>query len=240
MILIQIDSLSRNELDYIALQEGIEDFETLSREELISELKDIYEEEDDSVIKPEIGDVRKRFLSGLTNTRGVEVKEEKLPGVEELPLTYADTAIHLLVKNATWLYCYWSVSPYDMAKIEERLGSVSFVLSGCVKNGTREVFEIPVNLDDSEWNIGVPHNGGECQVELVAVNKKGDREVVAVSEIIPLVSVYWLEHKNEIKENDSLMRLYLSLVTNKEGKVVKVEPITEIVNIINKEGCITK
>ncbi|MCF0238745.1 MAG: DUF4912 domain-containing protein, partial [Sphaerochaetaceae bacterium] len=45
MVLINIDTLSDSELRYIAQQENLEDWETLSRENLIEELTEIYEEE---------------------------------------------------------------------------------------------------------------------------------------------------------------------------------------------------
>ena len=47
MVLINIDSLSLNELAYIAQIEDIQGYEDMSRDELIDELKELYEEEDD-------------------------------------------------------------------------------------------------------------------------------------------------------------------------------------------------
>ena len=45
MVLIKIESLSQKELEHIALQEGVQNVSSLSRDELIETLKDIYEDE---------------------------------------------------------------------------------------------------------------------------------------------------------------------------------------------------
>ena len=47
MILIKIDSLSTQELRNIAEREGIEEYATLDRADLIQVLREIYEEDDD-------------------------------------------------------------------------------------------------------------------------------------------------------------------------------------------------
>ena len=137
MILIQIDTLSLNELQSIAEQEGIENYLDMSREELIAELKEIYDEDSDL---PGDGTlvqgVNKRFVSGLTNYRGEEADLESLPGVEELPESYNDTAIHILSKNASWVYCYWSISQLDVEKLEEKYSDFNLLLNVKI-NGER-------------------------------------------------------------------------------------------------------
>ena len=115
MVLIKIDSLSQNELEYIAQQQGIKDFDTLSREELIDELKEIYDDDYSESLSVTGENVNKRYVAGLSAYRG-DVNEElpSLPGVEKLPELYPETAIHVLNKNASWLYCYWSIAPGDL------------------------------------------------------------------------------------------------------------------------------
>ena len=72
MILVNIESLSISELRSIAEQEGIADSGTLSREELISLLEEIYEEEDEGDGE---SDPNMRYMSGLTDYRGVSIGE---------------------------------------------------------------------------------------------------------------------------------------------------------------------
>ena len=63
MVLIKIDSLSQNELEYIAQQEGIKDFDTLSREELIDELKEIYDDDYSESLSVTGENVNKRYVA---------------------------------------------------------------------------------------------------------------------------------------------------------------------------------
>ena len=153
MILIKIDSLSTKELRNIAEQEGIDDFETLTREELIDELQEFYGDDDDSTPR---GDVNRRFLYGITDYRDIDKDVQELPGVEELPLDYPSTEIHLLYKNPSWGYCYWSISPQDMQKLQER-NVTELILLVTVRNFKgKEEFEVPVSIEDRDWNSSLP------------------------------------------------------------------------------------
>ena len=62
MVLINIETLTDSELKSIACQEDIEDWESLSREELIDELESIYEDNDDSDFS---GTLRQKYVSSL-------------------------------------------------------------------------------------------------------------------------------------------------------------------------------
>ncbi len=72
MILINIDSLSTTELQYIAQQECLEDWQTLDREELIDALEEAFGEQDDEVSSAQKGGKihRNRFCNSLTDYRG--------------------------------------------------------------------------------------------------------------------------------------------------------------------------
>lgn len=243
MILINIDSLSLQELKSIAAQEGIDNYEVLGREELIDRLTEIYEDEDDGKELNAIGDVNKRFISGLVSDfRGEANEVTSLPGVEELPSVYPETSIHLLFKNASWLYCYWSVASFALTKLEEQHGPLSFLLKATIhkgKEGVDEIFDIPVSNEDMEWNIGIPTTKGYAQVVLVGIDGKGERYDLATSEKVSLIDCYWIDNPEEIGQNDALMRAYLSLITNKEGRLLAVEPVHEILGKIGEEEGLT-
>ena len=112
MVLIKIESLSRKELEHIALQEGVAQAPEMSRDELIDVLKDIYDDESGDDEQGE-ANIQRRFVTWLTDYRGDGSELTSLPGVEELPESYNETSIHVMMKNPTWLYCYWSLSPLD-------------------------------------------------------------------------------------------------------------------------------
>ena len=170
MVLIKIESLSQKELEHIAVQEGVSDAASMTREELIETLKDIYEDERDDEYSGGEDNIQRRFVTWLTDYRGDGSEITSLPGVEELPELYAETSIHVLMKNATWLYCYWSIAPLEAEKLSQEHGSFSLLLHVSVsENGqTIDSYDISIGNDDVEWNINVNSSRGEARVDLVA------------------------------------------------------------------------
>ena len=224
MILIKIDSLSTQELRNIAEREGIEEYVTLDRDDLIQVLREIYEEDDDVA---DNADVNRRFLYGITDYREIDKDVVELPGVEELPESYPCTEIHLLYKNPNWAYCYWSISPQDLARLES-MGKSELRLRVSVTKGDKsESFDIPVSLEDREWTVSLPDHGGACHVSLI-VDSEGEDLELAHSASLSLIESYWLEHPDEIAENDNLFKIYLSLLTSKEGVLAESPLVDEI------------
>ena len=232
MILVNIDSLSMSELRNIAQQEGILNIDSLSRDEIISELRDKYADDDDDRNEME-SDSNLRYLSGITDYREIDEYVPGLPGVEELPPEYPDTEIHLMLRSSTWAYCYWQLSQLDSDRIANA-GASLFLAVRIVRSGAEEFYDIPVSLSDSEWNIGIPYGDGNASVELVSETGEG-RTVLASSGSISLVDSYWLDHREEMKESDSLYRLYLSLLTTREGRIVDNPVVQDIVELFREE-----
>ena len=231
MILVNVDSLSVYELRTIAEQEGIEGAEALSREEIISLLEERYEDYRENA---DPKDLNLRYMSGLTDYRDISKYVENPPGVEELPEVYPDTEIHLIKKNGSWLYAFWSISPNDSDRLQD--GRESIVLSVTIENnGAREEYDVPVSYSDTEWNIGIPYGRGFCCVSLDAVSPDGEKTVLSVSEPEELTDSYWLSHPDEMKYSDSLYRLYLTLITTREGDLVDNPVVRDIVNLFRKE-----
>jgi len=238
MILIQIDLLSDSELQAIAEQEGIKDWSKMGRQELIDCLREIYEEDDDyGALEAEGDDFNKKFVAGLTDYRGSESEVKPLPGVGDLPEAYSDTSIHVLLKNATWLYCYWSIAPLDEEKLKQKYGDYSLLISVEIICGDKaeESFDISVSKGDSEWNINVPHKGGKCHVSLKLLSENGEAHTIASAKEFELLSFYWLEHPEEIKRNSELLRKAFSLVTTKEGKLSDCGTVKEIADAVFQE-----
>ncbi len=238
MVLIKIESLSQKELEHIAIQEGVQDAASLSREELIEILRDIYDDERDDEAQGGEDNIQRRFVTWLTDYRGDGSEVTSLPGVEDLPELYPETSIHVMMKNATWLYCYWSLSPLDVEKIEEEHGRFSTFLHVELKDGGLLVdsYDISVGNDDVEWNININANRGQARVQLVLETSDGKRLTVAQSRPVTLVSCYWLEHAGEIAQNEDLLRRELGLITNREGQILTCETVQLIVQKIEKEG----
>ena len=225
MILVNIESLSVEELMGIAAQEGIGNIDSLSREEIIELLREKYEEDDAPGMNGV--DPNLRYLSGITDYREISDYVEGLPGVEALPDEYPETEIHLMLRSSSWVYCYWAIAPVVSDQIAESGGSV--VLAVTIINGEKkEIFDVPVSLSDMEWNIGIPYGDGYCQVALVSVID-GKRRELAVSGRVDLIYPYWLFHKDEMAESDTLYRIYVSLISAKNGAMVQNEPVRDII-----------
>ena len=115
MVLINIESLSDNELRIIAQQEELEDWDSLTRQELIDELQDLYDEDIDRT--NDIVSSSRKFVNTLTDVQTDNVLS--LPGVEALPDQYNETSIHLIMKDFNWAYVFWSLSVQQMKELEE-------------------------------------------------------------------------------------------------------------------------
>ena len=132
-----------------------------------------------------------------------------------------------MLRSSSWVYCYWAIAPAVSDQIAESGGSV--VLAVTIINGEKkEIFDVPVSLSDMEWNIGIPYGDGYCQVALVSVID-GKRRELAVSGRVDLIYPYWLFHKDEMAESDTLYRIYVSLISAKNGAMVQNEPVRDII-----------
>ena len=229
MILIKMDKLSESELRSIAEQESIDSWQDPSRDELIEALTEKYEEEDDDFGLEERGENHNlRYLTGLTDYREISDSIEGLPGVEDLPLVYPETSIHLLYKNTDWGYAFWSISNLDQEKLEEKSASISLIVTVSDNAGNIDQYDIPVSLEDNEWNISFSRHGGTCSIALIAEYADGSKDVLAKSNKLQLASSYWLENSEDMKANDSLYKIYMSLLSTKEGSIIENSIAREI------------
>lgn len=234
MVLIKMEKLADSELRNIAEGENIEDYMNLTREELIQALTEKYE--DDNFSPEEQGDSRNfRYLSGITDYRGISDYIEELPGVEELPESYPETSIYLLNKNNSWGFAFWSISNLDRDKIESSGAALNLAVSLDKGNGNMEQYDIPIDTSDSEWNIFLSVLGGSCTAYIVAVYPNGERETLASSNTINHTNSYWMNNISEINENDSLFKVYLSLITTKEGDLINNPLVEDIVKAYEEE-----
>ena len=156
MILVNLEQLSTDELRNLSEQEKIEGFEELSREELIQELSEKYEEEYAAygLDEDKKSDLNIKYVSSFTDYTDNSENITQLPGVEDLPDHYEETSIHLLSKNSDWGYAFWSISTLDQEKIDEKKGVPLLLVTLTRKDGDKECYDIPISDEDDEWNIG--------------------------------------------------------------------------------------
>ena len=231
MILVNLEQLSTDELRNLSEQEKIEGFEELSREELIQELSEKYEEEYTAygLYEDKKSDLNIKYVSSFTDYTDNSENITQLPGVEDLPDHYEETSIHLLSKNSDWGYAFWSISTLDQEKIDEKKGVPLLLVTLTRKDGDKECYDIPISDEDDEWNIGFSYESKSIIVSLCVDYPDGSRDTLAQSKPLEMSSSYWIDHKDKMRENDSLFKVYLSLITTKTGEIINNSIVKEII-----------
>lgn len=238
MIPVNLELLSTDELRNLSEQERIEGFVDMSREELIEGLTEKYEDErtSDSLEEDKKSSLNIKNVSSFTDYRDNSEKVTQLPGVEDLPEKYEETSIHLLYKNSDWGYAFWSISTLDQNEIEEKHGVPYLVVNMYSKKGVKESYDIELSESDNEWNIGISYETQSVTAYICVEFPDGRRDTLAQSNTLELSSVYWLDHQDEMKANDSLFKVYLSLITTKTGEVINNSVVSEILSSYAKGG----
>ena len=231
MVPVKLELLTTEELRNLSEQEKIEGFEELSREELIQELSEKYEEEYTAygLDEDKKSDLNIKYVSSFTDYTDNSENITQLPGVEDLPDHYEETSIHLLSKNSDWGYAFWSISTLDQEKIDEKKGVPLLLVTLTRKDGDKECYDIPISDEDDEWNIGFSYESKSIIVSLCVDYPDGSRDTLAQSKPLEMSSSYWIDHKDKMRENDSLFKVYLSLITTKTGEIINNSIVKEII-----------
>ncbi len=233
MVLINIGSLSDNELRNIASQEDLEDWETLSREDLIEALEDLYDSDEGILSDDHSGSSRRKFVNTLTDVQ--TANDLSLPGTEPLPENYNETAIHLVMKDLNWAYVFWSLSAQQLAEFED--GNAQLVIRNLRLNDKGEEvasYDIEVSLDDDSWTIELPHAGYSYQVCLIMV--RGEEEKVLCRSTTLSTTRSWLScHPAELV-NSTTFRTLLSSIVLKGGTVLDNKQIEGLIDQVSAES----
>jgi len=127
-----------------------------------------------------------------TNNAAMRVSEKKFENIKdeaetgssdfELPESYNETKIKLLLRDPLWAFSYWDLKESDIEKIENLPDCTLFLrvyqVNGGKEAGRRrtEPFEIPVKLTDRRWYINLPKTGLKYELQLIV--RTGDEEKV--------------------------------------------------------------
>lgn len=224
MILVDIGNLSFQELKYLAKQEGVEDYDSLSKDDLIDELSDIFDIVDGTIqlnnrLQNTSGQRYVNALSDSATTRDVQ----DLPGVEELTELYMETSIHFMLSDLSWGFAYWSISPLSKAKLleeDETYLSNVFLRVTSTNNETQETtyYDISVDKDDTCWSINLAELGCTYQVSLCVQNNVGIIVALAQSIAISVPLPYWFKHSQELEKNPVLFNSSFSSIITKQGE----------------------
>lgn len=184
----RLQSLPLSSLKEIARKEGILDFQNLHREKLIDVVIEALEE-----------DRNDRITLNNMAIRGEEKKydifrDEEIESQDkkeyEIPSSYNDTKVGLLMIEPLLAYSYWEISDKDRAAYAEtarsgklflRVHEVSCVV--CEENNLPDFFDIPIEIDDSSWYINLPSYNSKYYIEFIN-SVYGEEKILTKSGII--------------------------------------------------------
>jgi len=227
MILINIESLSDNELRNIAQQEDLEDWESLSREELIEGLEELYGE-DDELLDGNSANSKKKYVNTLTDVQSDNVLS--LPGVERLPESYNDTSVHMVLKDSDWAFVFWSISPQQLSELEE--SGAGLILRNTRLDGNDAPvaeYDIDITSTDTSWTVELPYAGFRYRVSLVAVS--GEKEsVICTSNTLETTESWFATHADALEDSVVFRSVFSSLIM-KGGTVI---PNRQLLSLVEK------
>lgn len=229
MVLINIETLTDSELKSIACQEDIEDWESLSREELIDELESIYEDNDDSDFS---GTLRQKYVSSLIPGKS---DYSQLPGVEEIPRHYNKTYIHLTQKDAVWAYVFWNLSESLYKEVEASDSKLVLrIIAAPSGKLSRKSYDIEITIHDKCWTIELPWPGRTYFIKLLLVDSNGNETSLCSSNTVERTKSWLSEHKDAIMDPD-LYEILVKPLISKEGTPVNCSEVNNIVYSFEKK-----
>ena len=108
----------------------------------------------------------------------------------ELPASYNETRIVLMLRDPAWAFAYWDLRESDAAAFakSEQFGGLAlrvFAMADpeAAVESVGEVSDIPVTLIDNSWYIHLPEQETFYRIGLVAFDG-GDGQLLAVSNVV--------------------------------------------------------
>ena len=188
----RLEALSLEALQEIARREDVSFNANAGRDTLIELILEEEEEEESDrescnnaamrVKKKKFGIFKDEFESDLSDY--------------ELPDSYNETKITLLLRDPLWAFAYWDLKQADVEKIENLsdarlLLRVYQVDDSATGGGARtEPFEIPVKVTDRRWYINLPKPGFTYSLELIVRSRRNERALCESNSVkSPVISI---------------------------------------------------
>lgn len=235
-----IEALSLAELRYIADKQGVRGTGVLSREELVEILEELYEDGDarrDAEGMCVNSSMQQRFMNTLVEY-SMQKLPAQLPGVQQLPASYAQTAIHLILKDPYWAHAYWSVAPNDIEFLEQEQKSYNFFLRVILyptnpSSADGDSFDIKIGKQDVSWNVQLPILGRTYAVSLHYQGATGIHGMLCQSSPVTTFSPYWLNQPDLLQRDCQLFYLLFSSMVSKGGQIVDNPLVREILDVLD-------
>ena len=142
-----------------------------------------------------------------------EVDVQEPDDSEELPATYNETRIVVMLRDPAWAFAYWDLKESLEKKYRrnpEFHGMLIrvFELSEPLNDRTAVVdsFDIPVQLSDSRWYINLPEQETHYRLELIARFGDGE-EMLAQSNIVSVPKGFFADDNSASFQEDAIIAL---------------------------------
>ncbi len=226
MVLINIDRLSDSELKYIAQQEEIDNWQNLSREELIEAIEEIYDAD------RTVSDINAAKYVNSISDAGSDVLQ--FPGVRPLPQSFSESFIHMVQRDSCWALAFWNIGENLRNRIESL--NAQLVIKTCAlsnKDKIEESYEIEVGMHDTEWTVEMPWRYKNYKLQLIARTVTRD-EIICESGTVYCAGCYVADHPELLKKEDSF-KLLISPLIAKDGSVLANRDVALITETYRKE-----
>ena len=234
----RLQRLSDDNLFELARRQGIRNPEELDKEELVDTVLEVLEEDRDE--------------RRSSNNLAMRIKEKKYDIVldeelisqitEDFPLPerYNDTRIVLMLRDPSWAFTYWDLSPADFSKVQEVEGPGELFLrvyslpdGEITKKSYADFFDIPLRIQDDSWYINLPVSGIRYCIDLML--KEYGREVILCRSNI--IQAPRADVTRELKEANTpfMDALYLSGMFSPSGDSEGEENPRRIISLLDNQ-----
>ena len=175
LTLAHLETLSTADLLTLADDFGIDIPDDLNRRFIISELVEVAEE----------------FTKSLYNASTMK-DDDQLPETDlELPSSFNETEISVILRNPAWAFVYWDISAEALRKISESEKFRSLVLRVSYFESEEDInpieyYDLQITLKDREQYILLESGKKVFRVDLVAFFADGSSDSLTLSPKITL------------------------------------------------------
>lgn len=171
-----LETLSSADLIALADNYGIDIPDNLNRRFIIGELLEVAEE-----LRQDAGDADDEMIE----------KAGDLENSWELPSTFNETQISIVLRNPAWAFVYWDISAGSLQRLKDSLQFSHFILRVSYFEDEDDVnplvfFDVQISDADREQFILLEADRNYLRVDLAACFSDGTTDVLAVSRKIAL------------------------------------------------------
>ncbi|MBQ0051946.1 MAG: DUF4912 domain-containing protein [Treponema sp.] len=176
LTLQHLETLSSADLIALADDYGIDIPDNLNRRFIIGELLEIAAE-----------------LQMEESAPAIEIVDDDLENAssEELPFTFNETQISVVLRNPAWAFVYWDISEAAVKQMEESMRFESLILRTCYFENEDDVnpiefFDVQIDFSTRQQYILLENNKKYLRMDLVAIFDDGSSDNLCISRKVKL------------------------------------------------------